>query len=567
MYVLLGILAIAIIGYLIFVSLQKSNDKQLEQLINKQVALYELPIDTQFQTLNELHLSGESLNNLNNWHQHYRKIKDNDLPNYAKYLKKLQADNQASRVFKVKKESAQIEAALQQADRDLIDVQDGLDNLLANQADARQQVGRLKEKYQLLRKELLTKSFTFGPALDALESQLGDLEVDFDKANQMTISGDHLGAQSILEKVTYDTDDLEQKMTDIPAIYQESSAEFKAQIEEITTVHDQLVSQQHLNFDPEDFQTQLTEIETQIKQANTHLKALDLVAAQTQNQKTAQAIDQLYDRMEVEMNAKAFVQKNFTPITAELTTAFKQNKALSVELDHLNQSYVLTNHEIKNCQAITENLNDIEASLEVYKRQMSENQAVYSNIQQDLNNFKTQLQAAIQQQTEIKSDVEGLHIGEEVAGQNLDQFELEIKRLRRYVEKNNLPGLPEDYLAFYFVVEDEIKQLDGELNKLKIDLEAISQQMVLVQSDLDKLKKQTYEIVDAAKLTEQTIQYANRYRVDSPEIEAACQKAQYLFDNEFDYQQALDTIAVVLDGLEKGAYTEIEKQYYKQVDR
>ena len=72
------------------------------------------------------------------------------------------------------------------------------------------------------------------------------------------------------------------------------------------------------------------------------------------------------------------------------------------------------------------------------------------------------------------------------------------------------------------MVTDEIKRLDHDLSQIKINLDEIAKQMVLIQDDLDKLKVKTNNLIDSALITEQLLQYANRYRIDFPEIQTAC---------------------------------------------
>ena len=63
-------------------------------------------------------------------------------------------------------------------------------------------------------------------------------------------------------------------------------------------------------------------------------------------------------------------------------------------------------------------------------------------------------------------------------------------------------------MTFFFVVTDEIKRLDHDLSQIKINLDEIAKQMVLIQDDLDKLKVKTNNLIDSALITEQLLQYA-----------------------------------------------------------
>lgn len=79
--------------------------------------------------------------------------------------------------------------------------------------------------------------------------------------------------------------------------------------------------------------------------------------------------------------------------------------------------------------------------------------------------------------------------------------------------------------------------------------------------DLDVLGDKTKEIIDCATLSEEFLQYANRYRTRYPEVEEAYKKASQLFNKEYNYVDALDTISNAVEEVEPGAYKRITDDY------
>lgn len=73
-------------------------------------------------------------------------------------------------------------------------------------------------------------------------------------------------------------------------------------------------------------------------------------------------------------------------------------------------------------------------------------------------------------------------------------------------------------------------------------------------------------MVDAAALTEQMMQYANRYRHTHPEIKSAIENSLELFNKEYRYQDALDEIGTALERVEPGAFKRIEDFYFNNRD-
>lgn len=113
-----------------------------------------------------------------------------------------------------------------------------------------------------------------------------------------------------------------------------------------------------------------------------------------------------------------------------------------------------------------------------------------------------------------------------------------------------------DYLEFFYVATDRIEDLSRALNKMRINMDEINRLCDLCEDDLELLDKKTKDLVNAAALTEQMMQYANRYRHTHENIRAALDKSMYLFSTEFRYQDALDEIGTALKLLSQGRSNE-----------
>ena len=67
-------------------------------------------------------------------------------------------------------------------------------------------------------------------------------------------------------------------------------------------------------------------------------------------------------------------------------------------------------------------------------------------------------------------------------------------------------------------------------------------------------------------MVELTIQYSNRYS-DKESIQRAQEKATQLFQYDYNYKEALDTIATAIEKVEPGSYQRIENSYYSEKNK
>jgi len=289
---------------------------------------------------------------------------------------------------------------------------------------------------------------------------------------------------------------------------------------------------------------------------------LDVDAVKKANESIERQIDHLYDLMQIEIDARPQVTEIMPQVSKFIIHAQNQNHELMLELDRLGQNYTLDHGELETARGLGEQIKQLEKDYQNDLNAIENKSAIDSSVLEQQQEALVQLEQIEKQQTEINDDVDSLQSDEHRAKETLRQFAIDIHAIKRHVESLNLPGLPKTYLEYFFVVSDEIKKLDSDINKIKINMEDITKQLLIVQSDLETLEEKTNDVKDSAQLAERLLQYANRLREDNVEVEVAVQKAQKLFDESYDYSASLETIAPVLDKVEPGSYKRLEDNYY-----
>ena len=70
--------------------------------------------------------------------------------------------------------------------------------------------------------------------------------------------------------------------------------------------------------------------------------------------------------------------------------------------------------------------------------------------------------------------------------------------------------------------------------------------------------------MDSATLTEYMIQHSNRFRFDYPEMDQAIHEAEYLFYDEFRYDEALNVIEKALYRVDREGPTQVRRMYQQE---
>ncbi|GAK47931.1 septation ring formation regulator EzrA [Secundilactobacillus oryzae JCM 18671] len=560
--ILVGIIILAIVIYLGVLAYQHHVTTQLKQLRDRKENLDSDALQADLTAANQLSLTGKSLQSFNELQTRFEDYHTNREQQFAEKLENAETEAKNFQILVARGAVNKLAELVTVMENEFAEIKSGLDELQQADKVHRQAVSDLEGKYQEIRKVLLAKNFSYGPSIDKLEDMLSGLEADFDNFAKFTSDGDHEHAQEILDSLREDTSRLEELLDTIPDLYKDIATEFPAQLTEIQQGSQEMVAS-HFNFKDVDFAAEVRDLQQQVQQSETELAELRTEDAKVSTTRIAQRIDHLYSVMEQEYSAKQPVEDNLDTLAKFIAHAQNQNRTLTRELERLNQNYTLDHDEIATARGLNEQLKQLNEAYQNDIQTISSHAAVYSEILARQEKQKKELTQIEKQQTEINDSVAGLSEEEKKARETLQRFDYELHSLKRSIENLNLPGLPKDYLDYFFVVSDEVDKLADAINQVQINMEEITKQLIMIQSDLDTLKEKSNDLRDSAKLSEQLIQYANRYRINNPEIDEASKKAKDLYDKEFKYTESLETIATALDKVEPGSYKRLEDNYYQ----
>lgn len=561
--VLIAIIVVAILVYLGIVSYQRYLIKQVEDLLDRKADISESPVRKKLMEVSSMNLTGSSAVGLDNIRNDYQEIIDHRLPEIEDIANHSKQDVNDMKIFEARKDVKTVSESLDAIDEEMRRLNDQLDNIKRIDQEQRDAVKILRMKYQETRKTLLAKNLTLGPSIDQLEEKLSRLDDDFETFSTTVNAGDHEKAEGQLQRLKSNTEELESQIKAIPALYENLIDVFPEQVDEIRDGYEQLINHNYA-FQDDVVKDELKQIKGKISDNLETLSNLRLDAVRDNNKSIAIRIDDLYDILQTEIDARKSVEHNFDVITRFLDHAEKQNKVLLNEIERLDQSYVLNNDQITLGQTLDAQLSEIRSEHDRDTEQITNQPVVYSAIVDRLKDENAQLNEIEEKQATLNEELQGLVDSEKDARTRMQQYDNEIHNIKRHVEGLNLPGIPEGYMDYFFVVSDEIEKVASDMNQVRINMEMINRELDMVSTDIQTLTKKTTDLTDDAAISELAIQYANRYRHTDDDVEEASQRAQKLFDTAHRYNESLTVISKALEQVEPGSMDNITENYYQQ---
>ena len=560
LYFLLIIVVLGAIGYGVAHYLSQKQSKVIEELGVKKQKLMTVPIADILFTLKNLNLTGQTKRTYETWQATWQTITRFRFPEIEAALVSAEQYTQRLNFVKGSQISNQASQLIEETKAEVDKIYTALQKLLDSEKKNREELEVLQERYASMRKDLLAHSFSFGEALESLEKRLSYLELDFTKFNTLTNEGDHLEAKEVLGRIEAEMQDFEQIVEEVPKYLKEIEEEYEDQVADLKEGYQKMV-EEHYQFPKISIPTEIQKIEEIIAVAREHIKATELEDARQQLDKVAREIDQLYAVMETEIEAKAFVQRNRAQVERKLNQVLQSNRYVNIEVDRVSQNFVLSNNEFNRVQDFAKQLEKEQEAVAYYSKALQNQQVPYSIVKEHYEIVLNTLKEIDENQLSLVNTLTDLSQQEKSIRDGLDVFELDLRNMKRTIEKYHLPGLPKEYLELFFATSSRIEQLSQLMNRVKLDMTEITGLNQTIEDDVEKLDIMTEEIVDHAQLTEYMIQHANRYRLDHPEIDTAIQQALEQFNHFYRYEESLAIIEKALNQVEPGSAQRVRDNY------
>lgn len=558
------ILFVVVLGVVYYFKTQRN--KEINELDDRKAILMDTSVPDHLFTLKNMDLSGQTKRQYESLNASWQTVTNFQMAEIDATL--VGADQYTEQMNLVKAKSAIDEAReiLEEVEAQVANLETGVEALLEVPEANRERHEAYLERYNEARKSINNHSFDYGPAIEILEKNLQYLELNFTRYNELTSEGDYLEAEGMLDTIEADLSSLEDILVKIPKMYDTIKNDYEDSLEDLRTGYQRMVDSSY-NFEGMDILEEIEQIQERLNEAKQQIKQADLADAQTEMDKADREIDSLYDFMEAEIAAKEFVNSHINQLKQKFEDVQEHLRYASIEVDRIEQSYILHENEVEQVANLSQQLHKELERFQAIAHELDTKEAVYTKVSDQLRKIDKRLDEIDKEQQVIIDRLSKLTSREKEAKVNLDLFELELRNLKRDIEKHHLPGLTEGYYAKFYQVTDQIEHLSQQLNRVRVDMLEIEQLERQLEENLAKLETMTETIVDSATLTEYMIQHSNRFRFEYPEMDEAIREAEYLFYDEYQYEESLNVIERALRRIDQDGPTQVRRMYHQEKQR
>ena len=561
-YLMVAIAVILILAYVAAIFLRKRNVSRLTGLEERKEQLYNLPVNDEVEAVKNMHLIGQSQVAFREWNQKWVDLSLNSFADIENNIFEAESYNNSFRFFKATHKIDQIESQIDLIEEDITSIRNALSELEKQESKNSGRVLHALDLFESLQNAVEEDSEKYGQALPEIEKQLENIQSEFSQFVTLNSSGDPVEAAAILDATENHILALTHIVDRVPGLVKTLTSTLPDQLVDLEEGYRKLLDANYY-FTETDIESRFQLLYESLKKNQENIRQLELDNAEYENTQIQEEINSLYDIFTREIAAQKVVESLLSTLPTYLNHVKENNKVLVQDLERLSQTYLLPETDASHVRRIQADLSALEtAILDVIEDQSEPTQA-YSVLEEQLEALQSQLKEIEDEQISVSQRLAQVEKDDINARQKANVYVNRLHTIKRYMEKRNLPGIPQSFLKIFFTASHNTEELMSELEQELVDVESVNRILEIATNDMEALEVETYNIVQYSTLTEQLLQYSNRYRSFDERIQEAFNESLEIFEKEFDYHASFDKISQALEVAEPGVTNRFVSSYEK----
>ena len=561
-YLMVAIAVILILAYVAAIFLRKRNVSRLTALEERKEELYNLPVNDEVEAVKNMHLIGQSQVTFREWNQKWVDLSLNSFADIENNLFEAEGYNNSFRFFKATHQIDQIESQIDLIEEDIAAIRNALSELEKQESKNSGRVLHALDLFENLQHTVAENSEQYGKALPEIEKQLENIQSEFSQFVTLNSSGDPVEAAAILDSTENHILALTHIVDRVPSLVKTLSTELPEQLEDLEEGYRKLLDANY-HFTETDIESRFQLLHESLKNNQENIRQLELDNAEYENTQIQEEINALYDIFTREIAAQKVVESLLSTLPTYLNHLKENNQVLVQDLERLNKTYLLPESDGNHVRRLQAELSGLDTAITEATEDQTEPTQAYSVLEEQLSSLQSNLKDIEDEQVSVSERLAQIEKDDINARQKANVYVNRLHTIKRYMEKRNLPGIPQSFLKLFFTASHNTEDLMAELEQAQVNIESVKRILEIATHDMESLETETYNIVQYATLTEQLLQYSNRYRSFDERIQQAFNEALEIFEKEFDYKASFEKISQALEVAEPGVTNRFVSSYEK----
>lgn len=556
---ILILILIAVVAYGTW--MRKKTYAHIDRIESWKIDITNRPVTEEIARVKELKMVGETEKKFETWRNDWDEIVTSDLPEVEEQL--FDAEEAADK-FRFKKSTKilhVLEDRLQLIEGRIEEMLNDLNEVVDSEQQNRKDIVSIKEGYHKVKKDIITRRSQFKNAIPSLEAMLRKVEDSFKAYETESENGNYIHAREILIGIKAELDTLESDLKQIPELYKEIDHNLPNELKELNQAYEEMTEQgyilRHL---------QLTE---QMKEMDRQLAVLSEAMEQKAYEETEESIETmnqqiewLFQQLEKEVETRTQLHETAPVVKRDLEIVGEKVRGLDEELATIQESYRVDEEDIRVYQDIKNAFEKINKEFVEVNAVREEREEAFSIIYEKIEHMKEDINVLRDSSSELQVKIRMLRKDERLAKETLVNLKKKIYDTNKLVQKSNMPGVPHSFASLVEESEELIDEINLALQKKPLEMTTVQRILGEAQDKINLLYEKAERLVDDAELSEQLIQYGNRYRSSHLFIKEELRRAEEYF-RSYNYQESVEIAAAAIEKVEPNILK--KKDLYDQV--
>lgn len=563
-YIIGAILVIITVLIILLIFRKRMYDK-IDELEAWKIEVMNQNIASELSKIKELNLSGETQNKFEVWRRQWEKIVAKDLADVEEAL--FDAEEASDRFFfpKANRTLKMISDILVNVEKEIEQMLQELDQLLQAEKDSRKGVTKTAEEISNIRRILLENRYQFGNAERYYEGQLNELDNELLFYNDYVEQGEYTKAKKHVEKISERVKDLANRIEVFPEIYQKCRKQLPEELHQLSI--------DVADMSNNGFRINLYKFDEEVKN---HEEVLHKCVRALENGEIEKVVDisteieeritEIYDVMEKEFHAKNFVESTMNKLKLEIEQLAEMFTSTEEKLEKLKATYYLSENNTDQFNLLEKAVTNLQNNIQKLVNNIKDDQITHLELQEQIEVELDRLKEITEKHEQFIEEINSLRKDELSAKEKLDTLRSKLTEVNRRLQTSNLPGVPDFLLDQIEQAEEKNSKVMEALQRHPLNISEVQHSLEEAKNAIEHTENEAQKVIEQCYLTEQVIQYANRYRSQYPLLSAKLSEAERLF-REYEYELALEQAATAIEEIEPGALRRIEEnqRYYQSI--
>ncbi|MHC3758676.1 septation ring formation regulator EzrA [Staphylococcus succinus] len=558
LYIILAIIVIILIIVGVLFYMRSNKSQMIEKAEERKSEVEKLPYDESLSQLSDFTLTGETKST-------YDKLKQSSLDSKEQYLAPVEEKIHNAEGLLYKFKFSQAETEIDEAHELMDKYEENYKTLttdvekikgLHNEND--KFYNECKNNYREMKRDVLANRHQFGEAAEPLEQEIESFVPEMENYEAYKEEGNFNQAHEHIKVLHEDMNFLKKDMSEIPDLIKEAQKELPGQFQDLKYGCRDLKVEGY-DLDHVKIDSTLQTLKTELSFVEPMISRLELDEANDKLNSINDRLDEMYELIEHEVKAKNDVEETKEVITDNLFRAKEMNYTLQTEIEYVRENYYINESDVQNVRQFE---NEIQNLITVYDdilKEMAKTAVRYSEVQDNLKYIEEHVAVINDKQEKLQNHLIQLREDEAEAEENILRIQSKKEEVYRKLLASNLPSVPERFIIMKNEIDYEVREVNKKFSIRPIHVKQLKDKVSKVVLQMNKFEDEATDVLVNAVYAEKLIEYGNRYRKESSNIDKSLNEAERLFKNNR-YKRSIEISEQALESVEPGITKQIESQ-------